>query len=196
MYRFVLDARASTVSDSYKRHRGDSNPCGQSPMDFESISLATRTQCHVHFHLQSSLFASKSKFCWRILLSKFGGQESITTLFLSAQTSGDFYVAARFGHTRSHDLHARRTHDWTAPTKEATENIQARVAQWQSVGLVNRRFKVRSPALAFESEARCKSHFWTALLLPIFSTFSRTYSEKVCPHQESILGCRGYNATS
>ena len=28
-----------------KRHRGDSNPCGQSPMDFESISLATRTQC-------------------------------------------------------------------------------------------------------------------------------------------------------
>ena len=27
------------------RHRGDSNPCGQSPMDFESISLATRTQC-------------------------------------------------------------------------------------------------------------------------------------------------------
>ena len=58
----------------------------------------------------------------------------------SAQTSGDFYVAARFGHTRSHDLHARRTHDWTAPTKEATENIQARVAQWQSIGLVNRRF--------------------------------------------------------
>ena len=29
------------------RHRGDSNPCGQSPMDFESISLAARTQCHV-----------------------------------------------------------------------------------------------------------------------------------------------------
>ena len=28
------------------RHRGDSNPCGQSPMDFESISLAARTQCH------------------------------------------------------------------------------------------------------------------------------------------------------
>jgi hypothetical protein len=30
----------------HNRHRGDSNPCGQSPMDFESISLATRTQCH------------------------------------------------------------------------------------------------------------------------------------------------------
>ena len=29
-----------------KRHRGDSNPCGQSPMDFESISLTARTQCH------------------------------------------------------------------------------------------------------------------------------------------------------
>jgi hypothetical protein len=28
-----------------KRHRKDSNPCGQSPMDFESISLAARTQC-------------------------------------------------------------------------------------------------------------------------------------------------------
>ena len=26
--------------------RRDSNPCGQSPMDFESISLAARTQCH------------------------------------------------------------------------------------------------------------------------------------------------------
>ena len=28
-----------------KRHRGDSNPCGQSPIDFESISLTARTQC-------------------------------------------------------------------------------------------------------------------------------------------------------
>jgi hypothetical protein len=28
-----------------KRHRGDSIPCGQSPMDFESISVAARTQC-------------------------------------------------------------------------------------------------------------------------------------------------------
>ena len=27
------------------RHRGDSSPCGQSPMDFESISLAARTHC-------------------------------------------------------------------------------------------------------------------------------------------------------
>jgi hypothetical protein len=29
---------------SEKRHRGDSNPCGQSPVDFESISLTARTQ--------------------------------------------------------------------------------------------------------------------------------------------------------
>ena len=29
-----------------QRHRGDSSSCGQSPMDFESISLAARTQCH------------------------------------------------------------------------------------------------------------------------------------------------------
>ena len=27
------------------RHRGDSTPCGQGPMDFESISLAAQTQC-------------------------------------------------------------------------------------------------------------------------------------------------------
>jgi hypothetical protein len=37
----------STAASSNKRHLGDSNPCGQSPMDFESISLATRTKCHV-----------------------------------------------------------------------------------------------------------------------------------------------------
>ena len=29
-----------------KLHRGDSNPCGKSPMDFESISLIARTPCH------------------------------------------------------------------------------------------------------------------------------------------------------
>ena len=28
-----------------KQHRGDSNPGGQSPMDFESMSLTARTQC-------------------------------------------------------------------------------------------------------------------------------------------------------
>ena len=28
-----------------KRQRGDLNPCGQSPMDFEAISLAARTHC-------------------------------------------------------------------------------------------------------------------------------------------------------
>ena len=28
-----------------ERQRGDSNPCGQSPMDFESISITTRTHC-------------------------------------------------------------------------------------------------------------------------------------------------------
>ena len=31
---------------AHTRHRGDSNPCGQSPMDFKSIILTTRTQCH------------------------------------------------------------------------------------------------------------------------------------------------------
>ncbi len=31
---------------SRKRHRGDSNPCGHSLMDFESISLPAWTPCH------------------------------------------------------------------------------------------------------------------------------------------------------
>jgi hypothetical protein len=30
-----------------KRHRGESNPCGQSPMDFESFPSCARTPCHV-----------------------------------------------------------------------------------------------------------------------------------------------------
>ena len=29
------------------RQRGDLNPCGQCPMDFESITLATRSHCHL-----------------------------------------------------------------------------------------------------------------------------------------------------
>ena len=32
------------------RHRRNSSPCGQSPMDFYSISLATRTQCLAACH--------------------------------------------------------------------------------------------------------------------------------------------------
>jgi hypothetical protein len=42
---------------SPKRQRGDSNPCGQSPMDFESISLAARTHCHMlaFYHCESEL---------------------------------------------------------------------------------------------------------------------------------------------
>ena len=49
--RVVTPSRTRTplhVSQKYIiRHRGDSNPCGQSPMDFESISLTSRTQCLV-----------------------------------------------------------------------------------------------------------------------------------------------------
>jgi hypothetical protein len=37
-------ARATAEQRARRRHRGDSNPCGQSPVDFESISLAARTQ--------------------------------------------------------------------------------------------------------------------------------------------------------
>jgi hypothetical protein len=39
-------ATARIAPTSPKRQRGDSNPCGQSPMDFESISLTARTHCH------------------------------------------------------------------------------------------------------------------------------------------------------
>ena len=35
----------SLLEGSGRRQRGDSKPCGQSPMDFESISLAARTHC-------------------------------------------------------------------------------------------------------------------------------------------------------
>ena len=44
-----------------KRHRGDSNPCGQSPMDFESISLTARTQCHGHNREQKTPRHNKLK---------------------------------------------------------------------------------------------------------------------------------------
>jgi hypothetical protein len=49
MWQHLLCTRmALHVSQKYIiRHRGDSNPCGQSPMDFESISLTARTQCLV-----------------------------------------------------------------------------------------------------------------------------------------------------
>ena len=45
-----LDRRGNANSQhicKQKRQRGDSNPCGQSPMDFESISLTARTHCHM-----------------------------------------------------------------------------------------------------------------------------------------------------
>ena len=61
-----------------RRQRGDSNPCGQSPMDFESISLAARTHCHMsciniaewskdfNLSLVSSLLLFKCCFRFRI----------------------------------------------------------------------------------------------------------------------------------
>ena len=36
------------------QHRGDSSPCGQSPMDFESIPLTARAQCHVTLRIKHS----------------------------------------------------------------------------------------------------------------------------------------------
>ena len=44
------------------RQRGDLNPCGQSPMDFESITLTTRSHCHVwQCHELSPMFVKLLK---------------------------------------------------------------------------------------------------------------------------------------
>ena len=45
--RLVTIGRLALPTPRRKRHRGDSSPCGQSPLDFESIPLAARTPCHV-----------------------------------------------------------------------------------------------------------------------------------------------------
>jgi hypothetical protein len=45
--RLVTIGRLAFSTPRRKRHRGDSNPCGQSPMDSESIRLAAGTPCHV-----------------------------------------------------------------------------------------------------------------------------------------------------
>ena len=45
MHMFMRNAPIRDCHPNAKRHLGDSNPCGQSPMDFESISLAARTKC-------------------------------------------------------------------------------------------------------------------------------------------------------
>ena len=47
-----------TAHEKCKRHRGDSNPCGQTQMDFKTISLAARTQCHVRLGDSACLPAS------------------------------------------------------------------------------------------------------------------------------------------
>ena len=46
--KFAQDIHAfqnTCIANQQMRHLGDLNPCGQSPMDFESISLAARTKC-------------------------------------------------------------------------------------------------------------------------------------------------------
>jgi hypothetical protein len=45
--RLVTIGRLALSTPRRKRHRGDSNPCGRSPVDFESISLTAWTQRHV-----------------------------------------------------------------------------------------------------------------------------------------------------
>ena len=48
IYKYMQAIGLRSSANGHKeRHRGDSNPCGQSPMDFESISLAARTHCHL-----------------------------------------------------------------------------------------------------------------------------------------------------
>ena len=43
-FRFY-SRRAQPPAAFMRRQRGDLSPCGQSPMDFESITLATRSHC-------------------------------------------------------------------------------------------------------------------------------------------------------
>jgi hypothetical protein len=45
--RLVTIGRLAFSTPTRKRRRGDSNPCGQSQVDFESIPSASRTPCHV-----------------------------------------------------------------------------------------------------------------------------------------------------
>jgi hypothetical protein len=63
------------------RHRWNLNPCRQSPMDFESISLTTRTQC-----LDIALLALPQQFCTVRILG-------VCMMFMATtnfQTSADF----------------------------------------------------------------------------------------------------------
>ena len=53
-----------------KRQRGDSNPCGQSPMDFESISLTARTHCHVRRAFSGATCLRCSESCHQTLSQK------------------------------------------------------------------------------------------------------------------------------
>ena len=53
-----LSYTGSSKDSEQSRQRGDSNPCGRSPMDFESISLAARTHCHVHVPMHKHFFSS------------------------------------------------------------------------------------------------------------------------------------------
>ena len=57
-------ARCSRAATSQQRQRGDLNPCGQSPMDFESITLATRSHCLGMQRLGSRYVCLQSFVAW------------------------------------------------------------------------------------------------------------------------------------
>ena len=69
--KMVPSLRQGTALPRRKRQRGDSNPCGQSPMDFESISLTARTQCLADSQRNESLFRLQAASA---LLGLFGPQ--------------------------------------------------------------------------------------------------------------------------
>ena len=79
--RAVLVSIFSFLRDT-NRHRGDSNPCGQRPMDFESISLATRTQCLVMYLRITEIHARSVRSS--PVISVFGEQAQMTRKFSSA----------------------------------------------------------------------------------------------------------------
>ena len=64
-----------------KRHRGDSNPCGQSPMDFESISLTARTQCLVCDRHTDHIRTAHTRSAWPLRNDETHTPRTLNILF-------------------------------------------------------------------------------------------------------------------
>ena len=115
------------------RQRGDLNPCGQSPMDFESITLATRSHCQwstlTSELQQASVFNRTCAWCahvWRLRarvhhnlqveqFCHMGGWESLATVRLRVVRLRAFGLRAQRRRNgsptaRGFEPHASRAH--------------------------------------------------------------------------------------